>query len=1097
MNIHTLSTHNFILRTGSNAHHFIGRIHGKLRIFSTHKKDFDNNVSSLFGHFNNQILTSTVTALILMGVSTACAQNLPTGFSVAGGSINAPVISNGGHTMTVHTNSTNSAANWNTFDIGSGYNVNLQLPNTHSSMLNRVTGGQPSDIFGKLTSNGNIYLTNPSGIIFGVGSQVNVGSLFASSLNITPANFISALGGVNGTGAKSNLIFSRTNGNPHAVTNAGNITAANGGFAILAGGAVQNSSTISAPTGNVTLAVGDKVTLSPDPSVGVHLTVNENLKQAIAGYTAAVKNIGTIRTPGGLTQLQANLNNAIYSSAVNNSGIIQAHSVANRNGQIQLIANGTGNNANVVNTGTLDVSGTAANHNAGSITIQAGNNVSANGQLLAGGIASGNNGNVNITAGQQLTLGQVNTNGGNINGKGNNTTENGVLSTGVGKVSLTANNNIDILHSIHTSKGSVNLLASGTNSSSDNHININGDITTNGGDINLQTQKTINVNSSLNSGNGDIKLVANGATQMNSIATPIGKININSNITGKNITLDTAIVNGTNWGNVNIAPNSIVHATGLLGNPVTYTDDIPSHMLPKNLTVTAIQGKEGIITLNSFFNNKGTIVADGSNDTAIKVVYKNHDVNLNNSTLTVLGNAVSKYGVITINPDDLGTSHAGNAIINPGKSGIDITTQNNHQIIGANVNLNSSSGIGLTADSNINLSGNLHASPLALISNQGSVTLNDPFNSLLINSLSAKTFANFKSIGDINVNAFTAKTDTAMSFNAGNSFNIIQPNNFNFPRKDYELTAGTNMVIKAGNSFNYDSAFPSDFGHGYYMSAGKGITINVGKDFNNTSYPTGFSIQSKGGDINITAGNSFNNLGFLYSAGNISIRTPGDLSNFLYITATKDLNLYAGKNIANTFSGKYEGHLQSINGNITANALGNFTNMLPITADKGMISIHDGGTFSNQGYARSLGSSGIHIPFSSQIRAGKTLTINSNHDLVNIYNLNAVGDLTLHAGTNTIVNHVQHVVPGNVQTVNNIPDSQNPPRGSVISTNGKVSISATQNITNNETIQGHGNVTLNAGTTNPNGTIVVLPGTITDTGTIKSDTGTVMKITHP
>ena len=51
--------------------------------------------------------------------------------------------------------------------------------------------------------------------------------------------------------------------------------------------------------------------------------------------------------------------------------------------------------------------------------------------------------------------------------------------------------------------------------------------------------------------------------------------------------------------------------------------------------------------------------------------------------------------------------------------------------------------------------------------------------------------------------------------------------------------------------------------------------------------------------------------------------------------------------------------------------------------------------------------------------------------------------------------------------------------------------------TKTETIQGHGNVTLSAGTTNQNGTIVVLPGTITNTGTITSTTGKVIKTTHP
>ena len=59
-------------------------------------------------------------------------------------------------------------------------------PNANSAVLNRVAGtGGMSQISGNLTANGQVFLINPNGILFGNGARVNVNTLVASSLDIT------------------------------------------------------------------------------------------------------------------------------------------------------------------------------------------------------------------------------------------------------------------------------------------------------------------------------------------------------------------------------------------------------------------------------------------------------------------------------------------------------------------------------------------------------------------------------------------------------------------------------------------------------------------------------------------------------------------------------------------------------------------------------------------------------------------------------------------------------------------------------------------------------------------------------------------------
>ena len=99
-------------------------------------------------------------------------------------------IAGAGKQLTV-TNSPGSIINWQSFSIAPGELTRFVQQNASSSVLNRITGQNPSQILGALQSNGKVFLINPNGIVFGANSRVDVNGLVASSLNLTDADFLS------------------------------------------------------------------------------------------------------------------------------------------------------------------------------------------------------------------------------------------------------------------------------------------------------------------------------------------------------------------------------------------------------------------------------------------------------------------------------------------------------------------------------------------------------------------------------------------------------------------------------------------------------------------------------------------------------------------------------------------------------------------------------------------------------------------------------------------------------------------------------------------------------------------------------------------
>src|SRR5712692_38695 len=155
--------------------------------------------------------------LLAYGTTPSFAQQLPTGGSVAAGSVS--ISSPSSSTLNVYQSTNQAIINWQTFSIGQGNTVNFLQPGASSSTLNRVTSNTPSTIAGTINAPGTVLLVNPNGIVITKSGVVNTGSFAASTLGIKDSDFLSGNYRFSGNGASA------------GVTNAGRINVSEGGCA--------------------------------------------------------------------------------------------------------------------------------------------------------------------------------------------------------------------------------------------------------------------------------------------------------------------------------------------------------------------------------------------------------------------------------------------------------------------------------------------------------------------------------------------------------------------------------------------------------------------------------------------------------------------------------------------------------------------------------------------------------------------------------------------------------------------------------------------------------------------------------------------------
>jgi trimeric autotransporter adhesin len=287
-----------------------------------------------------KLLQTTALAVLASGAYTAWAG--PTGGQIVTGS---GQILQSGSTTTIQQNSQNLSLNWQSFNVGAQETVRFVQPNANSLAVNRIFSASGSEILGHLNANGQVWLINPNGVLFGQQAQVNVGGLVASTLDL-----------VDDPGSSSDTRKFRGDSSA-SVVNKGNITAAPGGYVALMGHQVSNQGVIRAQLGTVALGAGSAQTLTFSGNHLLHLQVDQSALNDL------VENGKLIEANGGQVFMTAGAKDSVLASVVNNTGVIQAQTVENHNGTIVLLGGGAGT-ANV--DGTLDASAPAGG-NGGSI----------------------------------------------------------------------------------------------------------------------------------------------------------------------------------------------------------------------------------------------------------------------------------------------------------------------------------------------------------------------------------------------------------------------------------------------------------------------------------------------------------------------------------------------------------------------------------------------------------------------------------------------------------------------------------------------------------------------------------------------------------
>ncbi|WP_298461177.1 filamentous hemagglutinin N-terminal domain-containing protein [uncultured Mitsuokella sp.] len=291
-------------------------------------------------------------------------------------------------TMTIDQKTDRLAIDWKGFDVQNGERVNFNQPDARAIALNRVTGDAKSVIDGQLTANGRVYVINPNGVLFGRNASVDVGSLVASTANVsddTMKNF---------AGSKDTLTLTLGDNSTAPVINEGTIKA-QGGLVALHAASVENDGTIANEGGKVALAAAKNITLSEDTAGKINFTVDGALAKA------STLNSGVLRADGGYVVMTAKQAGDVMSTVVNNTGTIEAKTLRqNEKGEILLDG---GNNGVVEVSGTIDASGLENNQSAGSIkvignttTVHDGTNLLARGTIDGGKIE---------TSGDVLNLG--------------------------------------------------------------------------------------------------------------------------------------------------------------------------------------------------------------------------------------------------------------------------------------------------------------------------------------------------------------------------------------------------------------------------------------------------------------------------------------------------------------------------------------------------------------------------------------------------------------------------------------------------------------------------------------------------------------------
>lgn len=396
---------------------------------------FNHDFSSRFRILKGGKVSLVVSALL---GSVIIASAAPTGGVVTSGTAN---ISQNGTTTNINQSTQKATINWNNFSIAQNETVNFNQPNVNSITLNRVIGNEKSIINGALNANGQVWILNSNGVLFGKNASINTSGILATTAQLSDADFNAG-----------NYKFKNATSN--SVVNLGTIEVSNNGYVVLASNEVRNEGTIKAVKGKVHLTGASEYTINLNGNSIVNLIVDKGVLDAM------VENKGTITANGGEIYLTTNAVNELLKGVVNNTGILEASSLDGVTGKIVAYAHGGTTNIS----GTLDATGGFVETSGEVLHVSDSTTIKAKDWLLDPTnitIASGGTEPISGNPAGTSTTGDVTISASTIDT---------VLNGGT-NVTLTADNNINVNEALSWSKNLLTLTAGTSTATGSVYIN--------------------------------------------------------------------------------------------------------------------------------------------------------------------------------------------------------------------------------------------------------------------------------------------------------------------------------------------------------------------------------------------------------------------------------------------------------------------------------------------------------------------------------------------------------------------------------------------------------------------------------------------------
>lgn len=883
------------------------------------------------GLFTRVVLTCLLSAILIAG-SIYIASAAPEGGAVRAGSAQ---ISQQGSSTLIRQASPRAVIDWRSFGINAGERVQFSQPSSSSAILNRVTGEKVSVILGRMDANGQVFLINPNGIVFGRGAQINVGSLIASTSNLSNDNFM-----------QGRLVFDQP-GKPGAgIANYGSITAAEGGLIALVAPHVRNDGVIQARLGKVVLGAADTFTIDFYGDGLINIALSEASLSQLRDENgqplkSLVEQAGKIEVGAGKAVLvTADAARGMLDSLINMSGTIIADSAVQQGGSIVLLARG----GNVDVSGTLSARGTTG----GLIEVLGGqvhltptarldaDGLYGGGLIHVGGAWQGAEGTyrslfTQIDPGSLLTASAIE--GGNggevvawsdrdtvfsgsILARGGSLSGNGGMVEVSGKGQLTFNGFVDA-SAANGKAGSLLLdpydltlgtreagimsrvLRTGTSVSvsADNDINLNYTVDGRGriagGGVTLSAGHDINLNDYLITSNGAINLFANAGTVRMAAGKVVhagtAPIMVRSGstlysapyLTGGKLTLASTL------GSVNLdypVESFIGDLVVQAAADVNVNQPVVSHMDGNSVTVTAGNS----INVNALVDGRpafgidpvGTVTMTAGQNINLSKSIIAHDISLT-ATAGTITSPTMKDGSVTIQPNGIPLgeglfSGTGPISVTTGgdlSSGIYVTT--------GPVSIRSTTG-------NINIDTKLAEvlGNVTIKADSGSVNIDQEIANIRSGhnlTITAGTNINLNrqidALDDTNPLSITPVPGGSVTFTAGNNVNLNQDlATYNGP---ISIAVAGTLIQKADGTDSYGAPLTKQV-----RSGSAPISLNTGGDLSMGSLvTTGLLNVTSGGKISI-------DVPIYETTGNTTLTAAGDIDiKQLAVNTTSGSNL--------------------------------------------------------------------------------------------------------------------------------------------------------------------------------------------------------------